>query len=460
MPFRRKRLAAISLVAFAVILVGVAWYPWHQVIVKQPSLPVTVVDDFGRNVTLSKLPQRIVSLSPGNTEILFALGLGSKVVGVTKFCDYPPQVPERVKKGQIAVVGGFSDPSIERIVALNPDLVLAGSSLQEEVVKDLEEKGITVIALNAKEVDQILADIRLVGKVFGKLREAENLTNEMRRIIDTVVSKTENLAYRPRVYYELWYEPLYSIGPGTWQSQLIEMAGGANIFVDAKEPYPIVSAEAVIELDPEIIVVPTGYMGGVKKEDFEKRPGWSAISAVKNGRIYEIDEDIVNRPGPRIVQGLEQLAKFIHPEIFATTSIVSPESTSAVQIVLSATHVTGISWTAGSKRLVMTPSKADIVLTRVCHAVRGDGSIYMFFRGCNPPCAGCILELSSWAAVSPKMSDASSEPFHRVACRKWEICWHVEKAALSQGEPHRRRAIDGGNQIAGLYECSVKVMTP
>ena len=332
----RKKAIIISVTIVALIIIGVAWYARHPVTVSPPVFPATVVDDFGRSVTLPNVPQRIVSLAPSNTEILFALGLGSKVVGVTEFCDYPPKVLERVKKGDIAVIGGFADPSIERIVASSPDLVLAGTSLQEKVVKDLEEKGITVIALDPKKVDQILADIRLVGEACGKLEEAENLIDEMQRVIDAVVSKTENVTYRPRVYYEVWYEPLYTIGPGTWQSELIKMAGGVNIFADAKEAYPIVSAEAVIERNPEIIVVPIGYMGGVE-EDFEKRPGWSAISAVKNGRIYEIDENTVIRPGPRIIQGLQQLAKFIHPDIFGASSILISENALPLQIAPCAT---------------------------------------------------------------------------------------------------------------------------
>lgn len=326
MAYSKTKAATISVVIVALALASVAWYAWHPVTVGPPAFPVTVVDDFGRSVAVSKVPERIVSLAPSNTEILFALGLGPKVVGVTKFCDYPPEVPERVQKGDIAVIGGFADPSIERIVALDPDLVLASSSLQEEVVRDLGEKGITVIALNPKKVDQILANIRLVGEVTGKLEDAEKLTNEMQRAIDIVRDKIKDVTYRPRVYYEVWYEPVYTIGPETWQNQLIERAGGINIFADAKEAYPIVSSEAVIQRDPEIIIVPIGYMGGVKKEDFEKRPGWTAISAVKNNRIFEIDENIVNRPGPRIVQGLQQLARFIHPEIFSTSSVLSFES--------------------------------------------------------------------------------------------------------------------------------------
>jgi len=326
MAYSKTKVAAVSVVIVALALAGVAWYAWHPASVAPPAFPETVVDDFGRRVTISKVPERIISLSPSNTEILFALGLGPKVVGVTKFCDYPPEVPERVENGDIAVIGGFADPSIERILALDPDLVLASSSLQEGVVSDLEEKGITVIALNPKKVDQILASIRLVGEISGKLEDAEKLANEMQRAIDTVRDKIKSLTYRPRVYYEVWYEPLYTIGPGTWQNELIEMAGGINIFADAKEAYPIVSSEAVIERDPEVIIVTIGYMGGVKKEDFEKRPGWTAIAAVKNNRICEIDENIVIRSGPRIVQGLQQLARAIHPEIFGTSSVISFES--------------------------------------------------------------------------------------------------------------------------------------
>ena len=336
MPDQKRKLAIVSSAVVVLSILGLAWYASSPVPVKQLSFPATVVDDFGRNVTLSGVPERIVSLAPSNTEILFALGLGSRVVGVTEFCDYPPEVLESVKKGNITIIGSFTDPSIERIVALNPDLVLAATSLQETVVKDLEEKAVTVVALNPKKVDQILADIRLVGEISGKLEDAEKLTNEMQRVIDTVRDKAKNVTHRPRVYYEVWYEPLYTIGPGTWQNELIEMAGGINIFADAKEAYPIVSAEAVIQRDPEIIVVSLGYMGGVKKEDFQKRPGWSVISAVKNNRICEIDEDTVVRPGPRIVQGLEQLARFIHPEVFGASSISSFQSSPPQEIALSA----------------------------------------------------------------------------------------------------------------------------
>jgi iron complex transport system substrate-binding protein len=325
MTDRKRKIGLIITVLAILIISGIVWYTLPPITVKLPTLPLTLTDDFGRNVVIPEIPERIVSLSPSNTEILFALGLGPKVIGVTKFCDYPPEVLQRVKEGDIAVIGGFVDPSIERIVALNPDLVLVATRLQEKVVNELEKMGLTVLALDPHNVGQILADIKLVGKACGKSEEAEKLANEMKQVIDFIFSKTKNVPNRPRVYYEVWYEPLYTIGPGTWQNELIEIAGGVNIFADAKQAYPIVSSEAVIQRDPEIIIVPVGYMGGVKKEDFEKRPGWSAVSAVENDRIHEIDENLVIRPGPRIVRGLERLAGFIHPEIFGASSAYSQE---------------------------------------------------------------------------------------------------------------------------------------
>jgi len=288
--------------------------------------PLWVIDNFGRNVTISHKPERIVSLAPANTEILFALGLGDKVVGVTRYCDYPPEVIEKVNAGEITIIGGYANPDVEKIIALEPDLVIAESQgLQGEVVNTLERNGITVIGLDPKNVSQILQNIILVGKATGKEIEAENLANELNQRIDEITNKIKNIAHRPKVYFELWYDPLMSIGPGTWINELIEMAGGENIFSDANSPYPIISSEAVIERNPEIIVITLGYMGGVGKSGIKNRPGWNSIDAVKNDKIYEIDENIVYRPGPRIVDGLEQLAKIIHPELFIKTKLIKLE---------------------------------------------------------------------------------------------------------------------------------------
>ncbi|MEM3754240.1 MAG: cobalamin-binding protein [Candidatus Bathyarchaeia archaeon] len=284
------------------------------------SFPLWVIDNFGRNITISHMPERIVSLAPGNTEILFALGLGDKVVGVTRYCNYPPEVIEKVNSGEITIIGGYADPNVEIIIDLNPDLVIAESQgLQGKVVDTLEKNGFTVIGLDPKSVSQIIQNIILVGRATGKEVEAEKLANELNQRIDYVVNKVKNIAHKPRAYFELWYDPLASIGPGTWIHELIEMAGGENIFSDANSPYPLISSEAVIERNPEVIIIPLGYMGGLGKSEIKQRPGWDSIEAVKNDRICEINEDIVYRPGPRIVEGLEQLAKIINPELFVET---------------------------------------------------------------------------------------------------------------------------------------------
>jgi len=277
-----------------------------------------VVDDFGRKVSVAVKPKpsRIVSLAPSVTEILFALGLEDRVVGVTSFCDYPPEVLDRVRLGRLVVVGGFADPVIERIVALNPDLVLLHGSLQKKAVQVLEGRGLTVVALNPKNVSHMLQDIKLVGLVTGNVEEADRLVGDLQARIDVVLTKTRNLAYRPRVYYEVWYDPLMSAGRETWINELIEMAGGINIFSESKEPYPTVSSESVVQRSPEVIIVDVGYMGGHAVEKIKSRPGWSVVEAVRKDAIYEVDESLVLRPGPRIVKGLEKIAAILHPELF------------------------------------------------------------------------------------------------------------------------------------------------
>lgn len=282
----------------------------------EASYPISVVDDFGRNVTVSAMPEKIVSLAPSATEILFALNLGSRVIGVTRYCDYPPEVVNRVRSGNLTVVGGIVDISVESVMALHPDLVVATYSLQAEIIKILEEKGLTVVGLNPKDLQQTLNDIRLVGLLCGEAERAEQLVADLQRRMDYIAQRVKEAGSRPRVYYEVWYDPLMSVGPETVQSDLIHTAGGDNIFADAQAPYPTISSEAVIMRNPEVIIVPIGYMGGVGKEEFDKRPGWSGIDAVKNGRIFEVDENLVVRPGPRVVDGLEQLALILHPDRF------------------------------------------------------------------------------------------------------------------------------------------------
>jgi len=275
--------------------------------------PLAVTDDLGRNVTISSEPQSIISLAPSNTEILFALGLGDRVMAVSRYCNYPLEVQNKIK------IGGFSTVNIEKVVSLKPDLVLATGGVQEAVVEELERLGLTVIALNAKSIEEVFENIRLVGKAAGQLEAARELTTKLEQRTKAVTDKAKDLpdSQRPRVFYEIQYEPLMTAGPGTFIDDLIHLAGGVNIASDAAAKYPVYNLETLIERNPEVIII-SFWHGSIAAsvEGVKSRKRWQNVEAVKNNRVYGINADIVSRPGPRIVDGIEELASYIHPELF------------------------------------------------------------------------------------------------------------------------------------------------
>jgi iron complex transport system substrate-binding protein len=273
-----------------------------------PVASITVEDDFGNVITLASEPQRIISLAPANTEILYALGLGDRVVGVTEYCNYPPEAAEKPK------VGSFSDVDLEQVVGLEPDLVLATSLHTAVVVPALQERGIPVFVADPQTVPEVLETIRTIGHITGKDQTAEALTAQMQeRII--AVQETIKDAPRPRVFWELGPE-LYTAGPGSFLNDLIVMAGGENIAADADSPWPQLSLEAIVLKDPEIVML-ADHNYGETAETVTQRSGWGNITAVREGRIIELtNDDIVSRPGPRIVEGLEFLARAFHPDLF------------------------------------------------------------------------------------------------------------------------------------------------
>ncbi|MFQ6136514.1 MAG: ABC transporter substrate-binding protein [Candidatus Hydrothermarchaeales archaeon] len=271
---------------------------------------VTVIDNYGREVTIPKKPERIVSTAPSNTEILFALGLGDKVVGVTKYCNYPIEAKEREK------IGGFTTVDVEKVVALEPDLVLAAGGNGEEAIQKLEDLNLTVVVLDPKGIDDILQNIRLVGKASGTEEDALGLVKKMNQRIEAITSKTTTLSgmEKPRVFYVLWHDPLMSAGSGTFADDLIDMAGGINIAHEL-DGYKSISLENVIEQDPQVIIASVG-MNPTTLEYVRNEPRLQGTAAMKDGGVYGIDSDIVSRPGPRIVDALEEFARFIHPELF------------------------------------------------------------------------------------------------------------------------------------------------
>ncbi len=286
-----------------------------------PTFPITVVDDIGRQVTISQLPQRIISLAPSNTEILFALGLDQKIVGVTDYCDYPEAAKAKPR------VAGYSNPNIEKIVSLEPDLIVAESIHEKMVLPALEKLGLTVFVTSATSLDIILRDIEVIGRITGKQKAATELVNNLKARIDTVASKTAALTseQRPRVLYVCWHAPIWTMGSGTFIDDLIWKAGGSNVFAADFKKSRAVSLEAVINKNPQVILVSgMGTTGELIYSSIVGEERLKSVDAIANHRVYKISNaNLIERPGPRIADGLEEIAKYIHPELFRAGSAPS-----------------------------------------------------------------------------------------------------------------------------------------
>lgn len=277
------------------------WQPEESVEVEY------VFDDLGNLVAINGTPQRIVSLAPSNTEILFALGLEDKVVGVTDWCDYPPEALEKEK------VGSYDTPDIEKIHALNPDLILVAYGTSIDVINTLDARGLTVFGIKSTDLDDVLNDIKTVGEITDKEVEAQTLTSEMAVEIQAVTNQTEELEQMPRVFYVVWGgedSALWTAGSGTFIHELIEKAGGANICQNITG-YATVSIEEVIARNPEVIIT-----SELSYDWARNATELASTNASQSERIYTCDDNLVQRPGPRLVEGLEWFAYFIHPEIF------------------------------------------------------------------------------------------------------------------------------------------------
>jgi iron complex transport system substrate-binding protein len=280
---------------------------------------VTLTDTAGRQVTLNAIPQRILSLSPSNTEILFALDLGSRVVAVDQFSDYPASVKSLPNIG-----GSRGKFDFEKIVELKPDLILAVQhNTPPEAIKKLEELKLTVMTISVTDTtfDTIAADILLVGKATGQNAQAQRVTDALKQKADALKTKLASASSKPRVFWEVdgtdATKP-YTVAKGSFVNDLIALAGGVNIFENAGKPYPQVSAEQILAADPQVIILADGPFG-VTPESVLKRAGWQNLSALKNNRVYPLDVNtgnMVSRPGPRVVDGLEAIAKMIRPELF------------------------------------------------------------------------------------------------------------------------------------------------
>lgn len=264
------------------------------------------VDDLGRKIYLAKAPTRIVSLAPSVTETLFAIGAGAQVVGVTQFCDYPPEATQKPKVG-------YANPNLESLVALQPDLIISPQEfLKPDLLGKLEQLKIPVFILADKSVEDIFSHIQTLGRMLDRSTEAVALGMDLRQEIARLKARTQDQPL-VRVLYVLNSQPLITVGPGSFIDQLIGLAGGVNVAAKSATPYPRLSMEAVLQEDPEVLVFPVGKAEGISETEQQTWRQWTTITAVKQGRLRQIPADLLNRPGPRIGKGLELLADILHP---------------------------------------------------------------------------------------------------------------------------------------------------
>ncbi|MBI4337221.1 MAG: ABC transporter substrate-binding protein [Chloroflexi bacterium] len=275
-----------------------------------PLFPLTLTDSNGRQVTFQKPPQRIVSFSPAHTETLFAIGAGSLVVGTDRFSDYPAEANKLPK------VGDAFSLDQEKLAALKPDLVYLDFS---SYIPQVERLGVPVLYLKPPtDLEGVFEQVLLLGKLTGHLPEARTLAQHMRERVELIMRQVAPINQGPRVFYEL--DPtLYTAGPDSFIGDLLKRLRANNIAKGATTPYPQLSPEAVVQADPQVILLADSSQfgsGAETPESVKARPGWGSISAVRQGRVYSINPDLTSRPGPRIVDGLEALARALYPDKF------------------------------------------------------------------------------------------------------------------------------------------------
>lgn len=277
--------------------------------------PMAFVDDMGRTITLDAYPERIVSTSPSLTEMLFAVGAGDKLVGRDDFSVYPEEVADVPSFGSL-----FSDFPAEAILAMQPDLVVAAQIISEEQVQALEDLGLTVYwQANPTSFEDLYKNINDLAGLVGKSDNASALVSDLEARVSAVQATVADAETTPVVFYELdATDPNnpWTAGGGTFIDLIINMAGGANAGAALEGDYAQMSVEALIEQDPTYIILGDSDFGGVTPEMVAARGGWDVMSAVANGEVHIFDSNLLSVPGPRLVDGLEQVARIIHPELF------------------------------------------------------------------------------------------------------------------------------------------------
>ena len=312
-PNRRPHLAA--LMTLALMLSFLAACGGSASTSTGPQAPVIAKDALGDAIVIpTNAPQRIISLGATDSEILGALGVDSRVIGVDAYTDYPADLAAKTK-----VTDANGIPNVEAIVGMQPDLVLGFGGEVATYEKQLIQAGIDVVDLPALNLDGSLTEMRLVGQLVHATQAANALVSSLQQQINTITQKVAN-APKVSVYMEVGYTPPppFAFGGGSFGDELITIAGGTNIFAGqtANGGYPQVSDETIIQANPQVIILTEDPSYGGDPAKVASRPGWSVIAAVKDNRVFAINPDLVQRPGPRVILALRQLAHDLHPDLF------------------------------------------------------------------------------------------------------------------------------------------------
>lgn len=310
---KRKFYIFLSFVVIGLTLVGCGTAPSERTVAEQTA-EISLVDGLGRTVTLSSPATSIVSLSPSNTELLYAVGAGDMMVGRDSFSDYPEGVSDLPDIG-----GGYSEYNLEMLVDMDPDLVLAAEINTAELVQSIEDLGITVFYIsNPIVLDDLYTTIENVGILTGNEENAQQLIEQSKQRVEMVVDAISQVENTPVVFYELdATDPTkpYTPGPDTFYSTLINMAGGKNLGDSLSASWAQISLEELVLQDPDLILLGDAVWG-ITPESVGEREGWNTLTAVQQGNVLPFDDNLLARPGPRLIDGLEALAQAIHPEAF------------------------------------------------------------------------------------------------------------------------------------------------
>ncbi|TPG71340.1 ABC transporter substrate-binding protein [Brevibacillus laterosporus] len=273
--------------------------------------PLKVKDMTGEEFTFEKAPERIVSVSPAETETLFALGLEQKITGVSDYDDYPESVKDKPKMGSIMA------PNVESILAAKPDIVFSGISMKEETVKKFRELGVKIFKVEPKTYDDVIANIELYGKITDRQAEAKKVVDELKKTRDEIQAVVKDINQKKKVYIE--FAPGWTVGKGEFLNQMIELAGGINVAADT-QGWVQINEETIIKQNPDVILYTLGVVDTKTNQSLEdiirSRKGWGGIEAVKNNTVVGLDQNVISRPGPRLAEGLKTIAKAIYPDKF------------------------------------------------------------------------------------------------------------------------------------------------